>query len=215
MTTLQFSLLALSSIFVIVDPIATVPAFLAMTPNDSPQSRVRMARIACSVSAVLLILFALAGRWVFRFFGITTPAFQMAGSIVLLLVALDMLRAQRSRVHETAEETSAGTTKEDIAVTPLAVPMLAGPGAISTVILLHGKAIGVVQQAALVGAIVAVCVVSLLIFTLSAHGARWLNPIALRLTSRLMGLLLVAIAMQFLVNALRDLGIIPAAALAG
>lgn len=210
MTTLQFTLLAMSSLFVIVDPIATVPAFLAMTPNDTPQSRLRMARIACITSAVILIVFAFAGRWIFRFFGITASSFQMAGSIVLLLVALDMLRAQRSRVQETAEETTAGTAKEDIAVTPLAVPMLAGPGAISTVILLNSKAADIYQHAALSGAILGVCAASYLIFALSAHGARWLNPIALRLTTRLMGLFLVAIAMQFFVNALRDLGVIPA-----
>lgn len=208
MNLLPFTLLALSSLFVIVDPIATVPAFLAMTPNDTPAQRLRMARIACAVTAGVLAVFAFAGNWIFRFFGITVPAFQMAGSIILLLVALDMLRAQRSRVQETQEETEAGTAKDDIAITPLAIPMLAGPGAISTVILLHTKAANFGQQLALLGCVLAVSAVSYLIFALSAHGARWLNPIVLRLTTRLMGLFLAAIAMQFLVNALKELGVI-------
>src|ERR1051326_1475845 len=132
----EYILLAASSLFVIVDPIATVPAFLAMTPTDTPEQRIRMARLACVVMAGILLGFAVSGRAIFRFLGITLPSFQMAGSVILLLIALDMLRAQRSRVQETTEETFAGTEKEDVAITPLAVPMLAGPGAISTVILL-------------------------------------------------------------------------------
>jgi multiple antibiotic resistance protein len=209
MSLTEYIVLALSSLFVIVDPIASVPAFLAMTPNDTPPQRLRMARLACLVTAGLLSVFAIGGRWVFHFLGITVPAFQMAGSIVLLLVALDMLRAQRSRVQETQEETDAGVAKEDIAITPLAVPMLAGPGAITTVILLHGKATSLALQVALVFSIVVVSAACYLIFAISAHGARWLNPIVLRLTTRIMGLLLAAIAMQFLVNALRDLRLIP------
>src|SRR5882762_677568 len=204
----EYTLLAIGSLFVIVDPIATVPAFLAMTPNDTPQQRIRMARVACIVSAVILLLFATTGKLIFNFFGITIPAFQIAGSIVLLLVALDMLRAQRSRVQETAEETDAGAAKEDIAITPLAVPMLAGPGAISTVILLHNKAVGIAQHVALLVCIVVVCVACYLTFAVSAHGAKWLNPIFLRLTTRIMGLLLAAIAMQFLLNALAQLNLI-------
>ncbi len=208
MTLLEYILLAVSSLFVIIDPIATVPAFLAMTPTDTPTQRIRMARLACVVSAMLLIAFAIAGKWIFHYLGITIPAFQMAGSIVLLLIALDMLRARRSPVQETSEETDAGTEKEDIAITPLAVPMLAGPGAISTVILLHNRAASFTQQIALVICIVGVCFVSYLILALSARGAKWLSPIFLRLTTRLMGLLLAAIAMQFLLNALKELKVI-------
>src|SRR5215510_1654229 len=140
MTLAEYTFLAASSLFVIVDPFATVPAFLAMTPTDTPDQRTRMAGLACCVMAGVLILFAVAGKWIFKILGITMPAFQLAASIILLLVALDMLRAQRSRVHETAEEKAAGVEKSDIAVTPLAIPMLAGPGAISTAILLHQEA---------------------------------------------------------------------------
>lgn len=208
MTLTEFILLALSSLFVIVDPIATVPAFLAMTSNDTPAQRVRMARVACIVATVILLIFATTGKLIFVFFGITIPAFQIAGSLVLLLVALDMLRGRRSPVQETTEETDAGAAKEDIAVTPLAVPMLAGPGAITTAVLLHNRANGFAQQMALCVSIVGVCLASYFVLSLCAHGARWLNPIALRITNRIMGLLLAAIAVQFLLNALKDLGLI-------
>ena len=207
-TLLEYTVLALSSMFVIIDPIATVPAFLAMTPTDSPAQRIRMARVASFTAAGVLVAFSIGGKWIFQFLGITIPAFQMAGSIVLLLVALDMLRAKRSRVKATVEETDEGAAKEDIAITPLAVPMLAGPGAISTAILLHSRAENITQQVALVISIIGVCAATYAIFAISATGAKWLNPIALRLVERLMGLLLAAIAMQFLVNALKELNII-------
>ncbi|MCX6895330.1 MAG: MarC family protein, partial [Verrucomicrobia bacterium] len=97
MTLLEYILLALGSLFVIVDPLATMPAFLAMTPTDTAEQRIRTARVACCVTAGVLLGFALTGKLLFKIFGITMPAFQIAASIVLLLIALDMLRAQRSR----------------------------------------------------------------------------------------------------------------------
>ncbi len=199
----HYALLAFGSLFVIVDPIATVPAFLAMTPRDTPEQRMRTARLASFVMAGVLLLFAVAGKIIFKFLGITMPAFQIAASIVLLMVALDMLRAQRSRMQETSEETHAGTEKADIAITPLAVPMLAGPGAISTVIVLQARSSGVAQHAALYVCIIGVALASYVIFRISAHGAKWLNPIAMKITTRIMGLLLAAVAIQFLINGLK------------
>ena len=201
----EYIFLAASSLFVIVDPLATVPAFLAMTPTETPAQRIRMARLACAVAAGVLLAFAPAGKWIFKLLGITMPAFQLAASIVLLLVALDMLRAQRSRVQETREETAAGTEKTDIAVTPLAIPMLSGPGAISTVILLQSEAKTIWHSLALCGCIVLVALASYGVLRMAAHGAKVLNPIALRIGTRVMGLLLAAIAVQFMVNALKTL----------
>jgi hypothetical protein len=111
MTLPGYILLAFSSLFVIVDPLAAVPAFIAMTPQDGPEQRIRMARLACCVMAGVLTTFALAGQLIFKLLGITMPAFEFAASVVLLLVALDMLRARRSRVQETTEETAAGVEK--------------------------------------------------------------------------------------------------------
>lgn len=205
MSLTEYILLASSSLFVIIDPLATVPAFLAMTPTDTPAQRIRMARLACCVTAGVLIGFASAGKWIFKFLGITMPAFGFAASIVLLLVSLDMLRAQRSRVHETSEETAAGVEKTDIAVAPLAIPMLAGPGAISTAILLHNQAVNLAQHIALYVCIIGVSLACYVIFRISARGAQWLNPIAMNITVRIMGLLLCAVAIQFMLNALKQL----------
>jgi multiple antibiotic resistance protein len=194
----EYILLALGSLFVIVDPLATMPAFLAMTPNDTPEQRIRTARLACCVTAGVLLSFSVAGQLVFKVMGITMPAFEIAASIVLLLVALDMLRAQRSRVQETREETKAGTEKTDIAITPLA-----GPGAISTTILLQNEAHDVPQHIALYGCIVTVSLASYLVLRIAARGTRWLNPIAMSIATRIMGLLLASVAIQFMLNAIK------------
>lgn len=210
MSLVEYTLLAISSLFVIVDPIAIVPTFLAMTPEETPTNRIRMARIACIVMVVVLLAFALLGKRILEVLGIDLPAVQIAGGIVLLLIALDMLKAQRSRVQETREETAAGTAKDDIAITPLAIPMLAGPGAISTAILLHNKATTLnwfTQQALLCVAILVVGAGTYAILHFSAYGARRLNPIVMRITTRIMGLLLAAVAIQFILNALGTLGI--------
>ena len=196
-------LLAFSSLFVIIDPLATVPAFLAMTPNDTVEQRTHTAKVACMVAAGILASFALLGQFIFKVMGITMPAFQMAASIVLLQVSLDMLRAQRSRVKETSEETLAGADKTEIAITPLAIPMLAGPGAISTTILLQNEAKGIAQHCALIVCILAVALVSYLILRISARGGRWLGPIAMSLAIRIMGLLLASVAVQFMLNAIK------------
>lgn len=202
MSLTEYTLLAFSSLFVIVDPIAVVPAFVAMTPNDAPAAQLRMARMACAVAAGVLILFALAGKWIFKLLGITLPAFQIAGSILLLRISLDMLYAKRSAAQETHEEVEAGTAKDDIAITPLAVPMLAGPGAISTSLILLNQARGVEQHLALLACITVVCGLSYVIFRIAIKGARRMTPLALKLVTRLMGLLLAAASVQFAINGL-------------
>ena len=203
-TLLAYVLLASTSMFVIMDPIALIPAFLAMTATDSPQQRSRMAALACWVSAAILLFFALIGERIFRLFGITLSAFKIAGSIVLLLIALDMLQARRSPVKETREEKDAGAAKEDIAVTPLAVPMLAGPGAISTAILLRTQARDWTEQIALLLCILVVCFLCYVILRLASHGVGWISPIAMRIATRIMGLLLAAVAVQFTLDAIAE-----------
>ena len=203
MTLSEYTLLAAGSLFVIVDPLATAPAFLAMTPTDTREQRLRMAGLASATTAVVLLGFAFAGPELFKILGITMPAFQIAASIILLIIALDMLRVQRSRVQQTQEETQAGVEKTDIAITPLAIPMLAGPGAISTTILLQNEATTISKHLALYASVIAVSVATYLIFWLAVRSARWLNPIAMSIAIRIMGLVLAAVAVQFMLNAIK------------
>jgi multiple antibiotic resistance protein len=210
-TLFEYTLFTFTSMFVIVDPLATVPAFLAMTPHHTHAQQNRMALIASTVAAGVLMVFALAGPLIFKFLGITLPAFQIAGSVLLMRIALDMLYAQRTRERQTDEEVVAGAAMDDIAITPLGVPMLAGPGAISTALILLSQAKGLAQQIALFVSIAGVCFWSYVLLRFGAHGARRLNPLALKLITRLMGLLLAAIAVQFAINGISD--VVDAAAL--
>ena len=205
MNLAEYSLLAFGSVFVILDPIAGAPVFLAVTPGRSPEARMRTARLACWVAAGVLLGFAGAGRMIFRLFGITMPAFQLAGSLLLLRIALDMLYARRSAAQETDEEVAAAAVAEDVAITPLAVPMLAGPGAISTVLILFNQAAGMAQIIALFASIAVACMLTYWIFWLAVRGIGYLNPLALKLLIRLFGLLLASVAVQFILNALSQL----------
>jgi multiple antibiotic resistance protein len=198
----EYGLLAFSSLFAIVDPIAIVPAYLAMTPNESIVGRIHTARLSCIVATGVLLLFSLVGSKILSVLGVTLPAFQLAGSLLLLRIAFDMLYAKRPGSQETAEEVAAGAMKDDIAISPLGVPMLAGPGAISTVLILASRAEGWIQYGVLIGCIVAIGAISYVVLHIAARGAAFLSPIVLKLVTRLMGLVIAAIAVQFAFNAL-------------
>ncbi len=201
---LNFIILSFWSLFVIVDPIGSVPTFLAMTERNTPESRIRMAKIASVVAFLVLFVFSLGGKWILNAFGITLPAFKIAGGIVLLKVALDMLQARQTAIKETPEEQAEGATKEDIAVTPLAVPILAGPGAITAVVLLAGQADSFFYQSIVVGNILLVSLITFLTLRIAALRSSIFSAITLKIIARVMGLLLAAIATQFILNGIQD-----------
>lgn len=200
---LDYAFLTFGSLFAIVDPFAAIPTFLAMTSHDSAKERRRMARTACITCAGVMSAFALLGPAIFRVFSITLPAFQVAGGLVLLLSALDMLRAQKSPLKETPEEVAEGMSKQDIAITPLAVPLLAGPGAITTSIVLAGRATTLTHKAVFFAIIALVGLVSYWTLTIAAESAKRLSSTFLNIITRLMGLLLAAIGVQFILSALK------------
>lgn len=204
----RFSLLALSSIFFLVDPFAALPTFLAITEGADPARRRRMARKGALTALIVLAGFALAGEEIFRLFGITLPAFELAGGVVLLLIGLDMLEAKRSATQETAGDTAAAAQKEDAGVVPLGVPMLAGPGAITTVMVLVGQAQTHWQMAAILISIALTALICYLVLGHSATVVRLLGDTGIRILVRVMGLLLMALAAQYFVNGLADLGVI-------
>ncbi len=205
----QFSFVALSSIFFIVDPLATIPAFLVMTSDDTEQKRRRMARQAAWTCFLVLTIFSLAGTLIFKIFGITLPAFKIAGGLILFLVAIDMLQARRSGTQEVTEERMEGATKEEVGVTPLGIPMLAGPGAISTVMVLVGQSHNWWQAIPVFAAIAITAVASYMILAGANKVRRFLGETGIRILMRLMGLVLTAIAVQFVMNGFVDLKVLP------
>ena len=206
----RFSLLALSSIFFLVDPFAAIPSFLAITQHADPARRRRMARKGAITCFIVLTSFAIAGQLIFRMFGITLPAFEIAGGLILLLIGLDMLEARRSPTQETHSDTEEATTKEDAGIVPLGIPMLAGPGAISSVMVLVGQVptLWGWQMGAILGAIALTALVTYLVLGAAARVRQFLGETGIRILVRIMGLLLVALAMQYFVNGMMDLGMI-------
>lgn len=200
---LQFALVTFTSVLFIVDPIAVIPTYLVITQHETPAQRARTARRACIAAALLLVGFALGGRLIFSLFGITLPAFRVAGGLILWLVAMDMLHAER-RTQEGSEEIVEGRQKEDVALTPLAMPMLAGPGAISTVMVLAGQARTVPQAAAVYVSILLTAAVSWVVLRLGEGVIVRLGQTGVRMMTRVMGLLLAAIAAQFVLTGVKD-----------
>src|SRR5688500_16655210 len=137
---LKFAVVALSAVFFVIDPLANLPIFLTITAGDSAAQRRRTALRAAFAAWIVLGAFAVAGGVIFKAFGISLGAFKIAGGIMLLLMAIDMMRAQTSRTRTTEEEQTESQARDDIAIFPLAIPMLAGPGAIAMVMVLMSRA---------------------------------------------------------------------------
>ena len=205
----RFSLLALSSIFFLVDPFAALPTFLAITEGADAARRRRIARKGSLTALIVLSVFAFTGEAIFHLFGITLPAFELAGGIVLLLIGLDMLEAKRSPTQEAAGDTEAAAQKEDAGIVPLGVPMLAGPGSITSVMVLVGQVQNRWQMVAILSSIVFTAAVCYLVLGHSDKVVRLLGQTGIRILVRVMGLLLVALAAQYFVNGLADLGVFP------
>jgi multiple antibiotic resistance protein len=206
MQLLQFALIAFTSIFVLVDPIAAVPTFLAMTTGSSREQRRHMVVRAALTCFVVLLTFSIAGTLIFKLFGITLAAFKIAGGLILGLIGMDMLKAKRSPTKETPDETEEGAEKEDVGIIPLGIPMLAGPGSISSVMVLMSQNTDWPHALVVVGAIAAAAGVSFLVLAAADRVSSYLHETGIRILTRMMGLLLVAIAVQFVLNGLRDAG---------
>jgi multiple antibiotic resistance protein len=204
----RFSLLALSSIFFLVDPFAALPTFLAVTAGQDNAKRLRTARKASLTALVILSTFALAGTYIFKVFGISLPAFEIAGGIILLLIGLDMLEAKRSPTQESSDEATEAVTKDDAGIVPMGIPMLAGPGAITSVMVLVGQAQSKWQMAAIFGAIAVTAAICWLVLGSATKVAAALGETGIRILIRVMGLLLVALAVQYFLNGLADLGVL-------
>jgi len=207
----RFSLLALSSIFFLVDPFAAIPSFLAITESVDPVRRKRMAKKGAITCFIVLTSFALAGQYIFEMFGIKLPAFEVAGGLILLLIGLDMLEAKRSPTQEAHGDTEEAAAKEDAGIVPLGIPMLAGPGAISSVMVLVGQVPSIWhwEMGAILGSIAVTCLISYWVLAGASRVRKVMGETGIRILVRIMGLLLVALAMQFFVNGLTDLGLIP------
>jgi multiple antibiotic resistance protein len=197
---------AFVALFVIIDPIGLAPLFVALTAGQTARERRGVALRACLVALGILTLFGLAGEAVLNFLGISMPAFRIAGGVLLFLTALDMLFERRGQRRQGQADTAHA---DDPSVFPLAIPLIAGPGAIATMILLTGQDGADAVHIALVHGVMALvlaCVFGL--FLLAAPLERALGPTGINVVTRLLGMLLAALSVQFVIDGLRDLQVI-------
>ncbi|HWP58948.1 MAG TPA: MarC family protein [Candidatus Acidoferrales bacterium] len=199
-----FLLVSLSSVFFTVDPFGSIPAFLSMGSEGDHRRARRTASHAAWTCFVVLTLFASAGGLIFKLFGFSLAAFKIAGGLILFQVAGEMMRAHRSETREVAEERAEGSQKEDFGVIPLGVPMLAGPAAISTVIVLMGQSKLWWQTIPVFMAIVLTSFASFYILIAGAKIQHFLGESGVRILARFMGLILAAVAIQFMLNGIND-----------
>lgn len=202
----KFAVVALSAIFFVVDPLANTPVFLTITSAFSVEQRRRVAARGAIAAWVLLSVFALAGGLIFDAFGISLGSFKIAGGLMLLLMAVDMMRAQPAATRTSPEEQAESRAREEVAIFPLAIPMLAGPGAIATVMVLMSRAAWrPVPTASVFVAITVTCIGAWLLMRSAASVERLLPKTLLRAFERVMGLLLAAVAVEFIAGGVRDM----------
>ncbi|MEO9575724.1 MAG: MarC family protein [Tateyamaria sp.] len=199
-----FLITAFVTMFVVIDPIGLAPLFVALTQGVPENQRRRIALRACGLGMAILIAFALFGEALLGFVGISMPAFRVAGGILLFLTALDMLFERRTQRREDQSEDS----HDDPSVFPLAIPLIAGPGAIASVILLTGQKPGI-EGLALVLAITAlVLAVCMVLFLASGLLERALGKTGITVVTRLLGMLLAALSVQFVLDGLSAFGLL-------
>ncbi len=203
-----FFVTAFVSLFVTLDPVGNVPIFLSITPHNSEAERTAMVTRAVLVVFGVLVGFALFGNLIFRFFGVTIEAFRIVAGLLLLKIAFDMMEAKPARVRHTPEEDAEGAKREDIAIIPLAIPLLSGPGAISTVVALTGQAAKASSIIPMFGILLLAIALNVVIAFLALRSAtpitRLLKETGMRVFTRVMGLILAAIAVQFVLTGIKE-----------
>ena len=207
---LEAALVAFTTFFATIGPLDTAALFPALTPTNTARERRAMARKGCLIGAGILLFFALLGEGVLRAFGITLPALRTAGGVLLLLIAIDMVFARASGgTTTTADERAEAAAKPDVSVFPLATPLIAGPGAIGAAILLVAEAHGdPLRIAVVIGALLAVVLVTFLLLLASAQVQKLLGVTGLHVITRVMGVLLAALAVQFLFDGIAASGLL-------
>lgn len=198
---------AFATLFVIIDPIGLTPIFVALTQGMEPARRRSIALRSCLTGAVILVVFAIFGEALLGFVGISMPAFRIAGGILLFLTALEMLFQKRAtRRSSNAEEASNDDQSDDPSVFPIAIPLIAGPGAIASVILLTGESTGFLGFSAVIGVMFAVLAIVYALFMFAGMIERGLGKTGVNVVTRLLGMLLAALAIQFILDGLATFG---------
>lgn len=202
-TLLPFALLCFTSFFTLTNPLGTMPVFLTMTNGMSDDERKTIVRRATIVSFITLMVFTFSGQFLFKFFGISTNGFRIAGGIIIFTIGFDMLQARYSKAKLKDDEVK--TYVNDISVTPLAIPMLCGPGAIANGIMLMEDANTLIKKILLVSVIASVYFITFLILRASTRLNKYMGETGNNVMMRLMGLILMVIAVECFVSGFKPI----------
>jgi multiple antibiotic resistance protein len=201
---LEFTIAVIGGLFAIVNPLGNIPVYVAITEGYTPEQKARVRNKVCVVMAVVLVVFALVGRFIFELYGITIPAFKIAGGILLFSIALSMVRGQMSRTKITNEEHEEASEKEEVGVVPLGVPLFVGPGAITTTMIYVSLAM---ESDEILFDMTSVFLAIAITVVLSYLMLYYADPIFGRMGksgssafTRIMGLLLAALAIEFIIS---------------
>lgn len=201
---LEFFILCFSSLFALINPIGNVPIFITITENYSQKERNKIALKAVIFSLLVLVIFALIGDIIFSFYGITIHAFRIAGGILLFKISLDMVESKRSRTRTTPSEMEEAEEKDDVAYTPLGIPLIAGPGSIASIMILSSEAENNLDKLTLFLTLVIVLFATFIIFKLSKFLSNYFGKSGLRIMQRIMGLILLVISIEFILKGIQD-----------
>lgn len=199
---LSFALLCFTSFFTLINPLSTMPVFTAMTANLSEQERKKVIFKSVTTAFLVMLFFALTGQFVFNFFNITVHSFRVVGGILFFMMGWDMLQARLSKEKQPKELDE--VADNDISITPLGIPMIAGPGVITNSIVLMEDAKGI-EVAILIGTMILICLLTILIFLGSSKIMKFLGKTGNQVMMRIMGLIVMVIAVEFFFAGLKPI----------
>ena len=198
-----FGLLSFTSFFTLINPLGTMPIFMTMTADPDQQHRTRTAKKASIVAFMTIVIFAFSGQLLFNFFGISVNSFRIVGGVIFFLMGMDMLQARLGKVK--IKDSEVKTYVNDISITPLAIPMICGPGALTNAIVMMEDASSLEKKAILMVAILLVMLLTYIILYSSSRIIRLLGETGNNVMMRLMGLIVMVIAVEFFFSGLKPI----------
>jgi len=199
-----FFLTFILQFFLVVDPIGGVPIFWSITRHNTPQERASMVKKAIIIACVIHLVFVLAGQYLLAYFDIKISAIKIGGGILLFMIGMEMLYGRTTRTEIDEKEEKVAIELDDVTVTPLAIPLLAGPGSITTVLIFTGMNASWIYQAAIVIGIIIILLISYLILHHSDKVSKFLGELGTKVLIRFMGLMLIFLSVQYVINGIKE-----------
>ncbi|MCK5660315.1 MAG: NAAT family transporter [Methanosarcinales archaeon] len=201
---MNFIIHAFIALFIVVDPITLVPIFVAILDQFNSTRKIELIRKAVITAAVALIIFTVAGKRIFELIGIEMYSFRIAGGVLLFIIAIEMLFGRRSRTETSPQEQDDALRRDDVAISPLAIPLMTGPGAITTGIMLFNTAGSMENQVSLIGVILLLFAIVYVVLIKSEWVFKIFGNTGTKIVSRIMGLILCAISVQFIIDGILE-----------